>query len=76
VLPTVRSIELNNETYGENSRLVVVGGEIEKGFVKIFKIFLIIFFKNLTLKTHFRFSTANITINPPSNPVNLHPQRP
>lgn len=27
VTPTMRSIELSNETYGENSRFAVVGGE-------------------------------------------------
>lgn len=27
VIPTMRSIELSNETYGDNSRIVVVGGE-------------------------------------------------
>lgn len=36
VLPTVRSIELSNETYGENSRIVVVGGKKRKIKFKFF----------------------------------------
>lgn len=61
VLPTVRSIELSNETYGENSRIAVVGGKkinYKKGLKSI--------------KILFRFSTANLTFNSFPNPLNFH----